>query len=106
MDRIVPASNPAQIEKTTLSSGISSKSKLEIPDDKMGVRMRIARRAAMELEDGHTVNLGVGMCATVHHHLIVLSPCDRRHSNTHPGAFTRGCKRVASEACLDSVTLE
>lgn len=61
IDRIVPATEPSQVEiKKTRSTGDGKEVNSSKGDAKVR-RDRIARRAAKELKDGFYVNLGVGI---------------------------------------------
>ncbi|KAK4161746.1 mitochondrial succinyl-CoA:3-ketoacid coenzyme A transferase 1 [Cladorrhinum sp. PSN259] len=62
IDRIVPATEPSQVEiKKTRSTGDGKESKASTKGDAQVRRDRIARRAAKELKHGFYVNLGVGI---------------------------------------------
>ncbi|KAI0065420.1 3-oxoacid CoA-transferase [Artomyces pyxidatus] len=66
VDRIVPATEPKEIETLMLApSGETSKG----GDPKTDIRHRIARRAAKEIKDGFYLNLGVGLPTLVPEHL-------------------------------------
>ncbi|KAK3985251.1 mitochondrial succinyl-CoA:3-ketoacid coenzyme A transferase 1 [Cladorrhinum sp. PSN332] len=61
IDRIVPATEPSQVEiKKTRSTGDGKEAKASKGDAQVR-RDRIARRAAKELKNGFYVNLGVGI---------------------------------------------
>lgn len=61
VDRIVPATDPKNIEIKKLRE--SEDGKMRKKDSAQVQRERIGRRAAKELKQGYYVNLGVGMCS-------------------------------------------
>lgn len=71
VDRIVPATEPKQIELLTVASeatpGITSEEARKAAG--ADIRHRIASRAAREIRDGYYINLGVGIPTLVTEHL-------------------------------------
>jgi 3-oxoacid CoA-transferase len=60
IDRIVPATEPSQVEILKTRPEDNGKDAKEAKSDAQTRRNRIARRSAKELKDGFYVNLGVG----------------------------------------------
>ena len=67
VDRIVPSTEPKQIEFTTLASSTTEGSPIESPVE--ALRHRVAKRAAKEIKDGYHVNIGIGMPTLVPEYL-------------------------------------